>query len=82
MSSNCYHVIIVKCHSNRSIFLVNSKMTVIPCSDVDFVVAQCFIKSSQLFSDADFTVAQCAIKSSQLFSDSDFAVTKFALKVL
>jgi hypothetical protein len=66
MPSNCYQIIVVKCHSNK------------PCSDSDFALAQCAIKSSRLFSDSNFAVAQCVIKSSRLFSDLDFAVIKYA----
>jgi hypothetical protein len=60
---------VVKCHSIKLVSVSTCKMTEILCSDSDFTVTQCVIKSSRLFNDSDFVVAQCVIKSSTLFSD-------------
>jgi hypothetical protein len=50
------------------------------CHDSNFVVSQCPVKSSRLFSNLDFAVSQCAIKSAQLFCDSELEVIKYAFK--
>jgi hypothetical protein len=69
MTGHCYQATIVKCHSNRHVFVSTSKMVEILYSGVDFVVTQCVIKSLRNFSGSDFVVAQCVIKSSTLCSD-------------
>jgi hypothetical protein len=48
MPHNCYQLIVMKCHSNRPIFVSTSKIAEILYSDVDFTVPQCVIKSSCL----------------------------------
>jgi hypothetical protein len=54
MPHNYYHATVVKCHSNRPVFVSTSKMSEILYSDTDFALSQCVIKLFILFSDADF----------------------------
>jgi hypothetical protein len=68
MPCNCYYAIVMKCQSIRLIFVSTSKMIEMICSDADFTVSQCVIKSYRIYNDSDFTVAQCAIKSSTVCS--------------
>jgi hypothetical protein len=59
----------MKCLSIKPIFVSISKMAEILCSDADFTVPQCVIKSFAFYSDSDFEVAQCGFKSSTIWSD-------------